>query len=54
MMKMWFQDKVDGCKLSEEEARDPTKMKASTFARGLGLGGCAIMFFASGYVLATV
>jgi len=53
MMKMWFQDKVDGCKLSEEEARDPTKMKASTFARGLGLGGCAIMFFAGGYVLAT-
>jgi len=53
MCKMWVQDKIDGCKLSEEEARDPTKMKASTFARWIGLIGCAIMFFAGGYVLAT-
>jgi len=53
MAKMWIQDKIDGCKLSEEEARDPTKMKASTFARWLGLGGTAICFFAGAYVMAT-
>lgn len=51
--KMWITNKIDDCRLSEEEARDPTKLKASTFARWLGLGGCAIMFFAGLYVMAT-
>eukprot|EP00656_Telonema_subtile_P001060 TRINITY_DN10506_c0_g1_i1.p1 TRINITY_DN10506_c0_g1~~TRINITY_DN10506_c0_g1_i1.p1 ORF type:complete len:266 (+),score=84.99 TRINITY_DN10506_c0_g1_i1:113-910(+) len=52
MMKLWCQNKLDNCKLSDEEARDPTKMKASTFARWLGLGGSLIMLFAGAFALA--